>query len=463
VGIYDEQNRDWTISRRFLGDVKKAKAHMQLSNKILERVKGNLDLGANLGHGVKDTFVVDGETTIDIDVQPGVTNPTAKVTIQSGSVEIPELKGEEAPGSLVLCPNMPYGRPGARMFTQLFGHFRGETEVFDEHDLTVVASNNTNPFQDVPSCPAEDAVRFQWDFEREFMYAGEEVNSGWWNDWQVNLRGPDFINPDGPVPFVANAPCTFSGAYTPGGFVLSADEGLWVGTGRGGGCVSDAETEVARTKVITGQFSLGAMDLVSGEAAVVNRDFVAFNWTSAVADPSGTNVLGTPSSAGGIGEFEIVFAYIGDGEQQKGTSCEMAVGIFWGGEDGFEPWLFKDWLGIPIRGSFYGDCCLSNINTDQWHGPAYCSHWPWAPFQFGKFPSGVGTYLADGNNEAMVYIDSDGDRGSQPGNESGQFGINNSAQSWYNSRSFWFFLDAKGYVLEGQGGCSDGSPHLVFN
>jgi len=461
VGIYDEQNRDWSINRQFLGDVRKAKAHIQLSNKIVEKVKGNLDLGSNLGHGVKDTFVVDDDTTISIEVQPGVTNPMAHVTIQSGSVEIPELEGEPFVRELPLCPNLPHGRPGARMFTELLGHTRGDTDSgYDEREI--LDFDSANDFD----AGCNSTARPVFDFPRPFMFAGEEVKSAWPNQWDVFLRGPDNIWANA---FIANAPCTYSGRID--GVVKSTDETMRVGLGHGGGCSVDSNPASSLTnsqiRVITGTAGIAGIDLITGEASSIQREFVAFNWDYVVTNPTGENgprcnCQAGSHGAGEVGQVEIVFLYIEDEDKAAGTACQMAVGIFIGGSDGTQPWLFRDWLGINIKGDDSSDL-LDNVITDQWHGPAMCAQWPWALIQFGAFPAPWYAAMTDANGDAMAYLDTGGVRGAHSGTESGNYGINDSAQSWYNSRNVWWYLDAEGFPVEGQGGTNDGTPHMVFN
>jgi hypothetical protein len=463
MGIYDEQNREWSTNRRFLGDVRKAKSFIKLGDKIVEKVKGNLDLGANLGHGVRDRFIVDDDTTIDVHVQEGVTNPMATVTITAGSLNVPEEQGEEFVGALPLCPDLPHGRPGARMFTQLLGHQRGDTDSgYDEREILDFATmNDPDGFCDDPG----DDSRPVFEFPRPFNFAGEEVTHGYLNQWDVFLHGPSSLYAN---VFATGAPCDFGGGVS--GINRDSDEGCRIGLGHGGGCsITNPNTSFSNTHIrtITGVAGIAGIDLVTGEPTSIQREFVAFNWDYTVINPTGQsgplcNCTAGSHGAGEVGELEIVFIYIEDEDQKAGSACQMAVGIFFGGSDGRQPWLFRDWLGINISGDDSRNL-LDNVVTDQWHGPAMCAEWPWALIQFGRFPNPWYAMMTGTDGRVSAYLGDGGVRGAHSGNEGGLYGSDNSAQSWYNSRNVWWYLDSEGFPIEGQGGTNDGTPHMVFN
>lgn len=429
------QSPDWTVNFSFKGNIGEAKLYRRLAEKIVARLQQQLELGANLGQSIEKSFVVDQFTIINAQLQPGVTGPIAKMEIVSAAPQREEREGKYS-AAQTLCPDLPHGVEGARMFTQRFGHERGEGP-FEEFAMEV------EPAQDrLNYCGTQQGnVRLAYTFPdgETFNYLGESYSKFWYNNFQLGFAGPEFFNDEVPLT-VGDAPCDLGVAD----LFRDDDFHTWVGSGRGGGCGLFGE-QASDTVVIRGQIPLVSLDSISGQEIVVTRNFTAVNHTRA----------NTSGSGFGSEEFEIVLINLVQDDRPLLGQCAAAIGFFWGGPDGQNPWQFSEWKDIPLNDL--------QLDVDQWFGPKFCENLGWPSLGFGNFPAGFGTYLVDENNDAVAYVNGGGSAGISQGADDGDEPDNNSALAWLNSRSFWFYLDAFGFPIEGQGSVSDGLAHLNWN
>ena len=146
MGIYDEY-RDSNASINLAGNKAAAAAFIPTARKFAEVMQGKLDLGANLGMDYKKgTVKLDDNTTMSIKLSPGVTNSTMQIEISSSLPTAPTpTRGRLAAGTRE-CPPLPLSAPGARVFTQLFGHdVLGEVFPNNVFTQTAAVTVKTSP------------------------------------------------------------------------------------------------------------------------------------------------------------------------------------------------------------------------------------------------------------------------------------------------------------------------------
>lgn len=138
------------IHWRTEGDREHANSFRKVGRDIVTLLLANVDLGANLGRGKRYGYYVDDRTEIKVTVEQGVTHPIVHVTISAAPlVSIPVEEEEEE--IRYECPDLPVGRDGSYLFTQLVG--------VDYHDSPTVAEEKIG---DVSGTPEPSVIGREW-------------------------------------------------------------------------------------------------------------------------------------------------------------------------------------------------------------------------------------------------------------------------------------------------------------
>jgi len=451
MGLYD-QDRDWTYGIRLQGDIPTAKSWQKTSLKIVEQMKGILDLGHNEGMARKASYQLDDDTSLDVTISPGVTNEMAQLTITS----TPPVRGEEKQRlelpPFTQCPRLPLSRAGRRMFTQLFDMFITLNINPGEFAVTPVGLVNTPyiaPTLEQGDYCGAGATSFHGEvsLEEPFTYLGTDysklfIHSGW-----IGFVAPQLqMNFPQSVP-ARDAPCTID---APGSPVSTPDidvlgPGLNVAIqmlANPSGCQSFFE---GGAHLIEGEVLFGLNELVAGNAeALSSRRTIAKTLDvsdEGIQSEAGTsgvgesrkfaviNFEGTAPSIPNTLEAEIVLLY-------PSELCNGAIGMFYGGLDGLTPTSFGNFIpGLldknpPCGGGQYLSAQMCEfISNCPGQGSPSCE----TP-RCG-IPRSSGGYLIGADRAGHAWIE---------GNQTSA-AIDQGATANLSSRAFWFELDKQGF------------------
>ena len=439
----NDWGRDYVASYELKGNQGVAQSYRRLAQKLVGKVMNQIDEGTNLGQGVSRSFPVNDYTTIDVVIHEGVTNPIVKVIINAG-FETPVITEEMVSGGgMVNCPELPHGEPGRRMFTQVLKG-DGDEDPWEEVLPEVVNVPDGNNW--CGGGPNDgfwggdrsgyDCYKYTFPEDEGFWYLGVRRREFYFKLCEeIFFKGPR-IMADPYVTPVIDAQCTWDRFLVNEYLGFEDEDGPRIGSGYGAGC---GNTESGWHPVIRrGWATLPTVDLITGEVTVVQRKFTSVT----------NRTTGPPKySFWSNREVEIVLLDLQDTQgKPMGGACSAAVGIFYGGPDGQEPWEYQEWLGLDPS-----DC---NNPWDVYFTQEYCDisgEGPVACPGGQRGPGGAGGFFLTGDNwQAQAWIARDGRPGLNASDEA-EPPANPSAQEWANSRSVWFYLDAEGYPLEGQG------------
>jgi hypothetical protein len=422
VGIYDEY-RDGISTITLAGNRTAAAQYIPQARKFAEVIRGKLDLGTNLGQDYKDSVTLDQHTTMSVRMSPGVTNSTMHIEIDSRPPPIPSpLHPIEVPIN-PLCPRLPLSRPGARMFTHLFGHdvegqFNLDSDVFTQV-LSVKTQTpyitptleqgsycSTSPFPGA----GENLFHDQVTLPRRFRLMGMEASTLYLHKFWVGIHSPNtFLSfTESVMPLQMPCDCNFPGSpiFVPNPESLGPGNNFAVGMFKNAGnasCYPNAPFEES-TYLVTGEVRIPPDSLfdeghieISEEAVRTDaqasdgelRRFALINWTN---DDQ---------------EAEIVFMY-------ESENCPAAVGFFYGGPDGLRPTNFPGYV-FSLMCQFANPCIIGDTPT---------------------VPSAWGAYIMGAERLALAYtgcLSSNADLGTD------------SSEDLINGRSFWFEIDGNGF------------------
>ncbi len=190
-----EPTQETTPSLVLTGDKAKAQAYIPSARKLIDMVQSQLNQGANLGESVRHSFPIAEGVVIHATVMPGVVSSLTKVEIVAT-----EGVGAEEFGSIgpePSCPNPPFGTPGRRYFSQIFGHTSDEP-VLEEVEYSV----RDYSVPDIIVEGTQDWKRAFFEFPEPFLIFGRDRTSCWLDGggglWfggpnTINLLYPDML------------------------------------------------------------------------------------------------------------------------------------------------------------------------------------------------------------------------------------------------------------------------------
>lgn len=302
------------------GDRALASSFIPYANKFISMVQDQVNLGANLGQQVRHNFTIAPGITMEATVQPGVTNRLANVTItalpEEPEQEIPQLVQEFS-----RCPYPPFGRPGARLFLQLFGKDPDTGEwAIPEIPVERVAFNYT-----FPDLPNQDNTFYRGvaTLPRPFPIFGALRSEVWLcGNMTVGWDGPFFDNVE--EPDFVDAPCTRgvgNGFVTDTGF-LGNENLKFILSAAASSFGVDYPRENG-PKIYAGTVQEPTAD------GLIARDVVVFQYKG-LATPGTKETNNRGEIPTGHPSIEIVLLYGRDG-------CSPYIGFFYGGSDSPHP------------------------------------------------------------------------------------------------------------------------------
>jgi len=433
MGIYDEY-RDGISTYKFSGNRKVAASYLPQARKFAEVLQGKLDLGVNLGMEHRDTILLDKDTVMRVHLSPGVTNQTMQIEIiSSAPVAKPGVVGIEIPPA-PKCPELPLSRPGARLFTQMFGHdvqgLNGmNVDSFTTKELPPVQTPYVAPTLDQGKyCSSDDTDTGtgdqQWHNEatltEPFRLFRSDLENLFVQRFMVQTDGPHIRLPHSSATVVArNAPCTVDDTAT---FWSTGDElrfqdldnvvtmhpnGAFSPLGElGFECHPNSYFDVYLTE---GFVNLGLIQEseVDFDSMFGQTRFAALTW---IENKGVFTEL----------ELEMVFLY------KSLDACDPAVGFFWGGIDGLRPWQYNAWDGSV-------DSFDQPVSSERYLTPQFCNV---AHYNSQNTGASRGGWFLGEDRQALAWIQGDATTG---------LAGNPGARSGLNSRSFWFEIDADGF------------------
>jgi hypothetical protein len=416
---------------RLIGNEDAAQSYIPLANKLLGQLQSSLaeNANANLGQGLDHSFELDDGTKIDVRLQPGITNRLAQIDITvptgvrvEGEVEVPSRQD---------CPLPPFGRPGQRLFTQLYGPDDADA---DQSPWTRIDATERQFQFEIPDLPIVNDGRYyryvanlvdpETGEGLGMQLFGKEVTTVWISDrGTVGFAGPRWANVNGPD-FV-DSPCTRG----VGDGYINYDTGSFKGTANFGnedlynyvtgnaGSLSELTdfSQIPAPRVFFGVINDRVVDS-NGELAEVERLAVVFQFPS--------NRTFRPS-------FEIV--YLGEA-----AGCPPYLGWFYGGSDGANPigdaegdWPMNDGLG-----GWCGVVSLFDLTSDRYTTTWVCEEIQSACNEFFAFaPPETNFMMVGAGNKALAY-------GAFRGSQTGFLGY---ATPVMAGRTFWIELTADGF------------------
>jgi hypothetical protein len=447
---------DYNASISFKGDVKAAQRHRRTAEKLVDKVMSQITQGTNLGQGQKHAFVVDSGTTVNLQILEGVTNPLVQIEIISGEEIVGADKPTEEKRTQIFCPQLPFGRPGARMFTQAI--LGGEDQPVWETFAPVLDETS-----DADNFCGEDGVEkvFSHTFpeDHQFWFGGVERKKFWIgaNTPDIFFGGPAIIGDQYQLPQYEHpgSDTTVGGNFwrAPVNWDHVLDQydgtanmrGPMFGFGMGAGC-EPAPIYGSSTVIREGTVNLPTVDLGSGETLSVSHFFTSVYQNRPNYEAPGGQVRGK--------ELETVMISFADAHGKSAYGqCAAAVGIFYGGPDGVVPF---EWP--PLLTSDPDICFEPQM---QWWGPELAVQSRNLPLGCPSFQNVAGSpggaYVVEKADwQATAWVQAGGAPSIGQAGEKGPSPGNSSMAEWAHGRSFWFYLDDEGHVIKGQASDSRG-------
>jgi len=456
MGVFDTDGlfRDMSRNVGLHGNLDVAETWMKPAMKIVEVMQGILDLGHNEGMRTA-SYQLAPDTSMKVTISPGAMEPIARVDITSDFPEPGEEKLRSKKPPMTQCPRLPLGRPGLRMFSQLFGVNIADGQNDQQwviKRVPIVQTPHISPtLEQGEYCGGGSTQRHgEITLERPFRFAG-----GIWGKVYVHRGWLGFKAPQAGLNFdqsvaAKNAPCTIDAP----GFPTSVPniDALFPGnsvaitsTGKVTACQSVFEGEVA---LIEGSAIFGINELVAGGAEIITGKRAVAEQLDQ-DDPGGQFAAGSSFSGeprqfavfdfgGGLefdlsqqSEGQIVLLY-------ESALCPAAVGFFYGGVDGFKEFEIQDFIlaldkNPPCGGLWLSaQLCdvISNCDAGGTAGPGATCATPRC-----GIPVNFGGYLIGEDRRGLGWIQGDGtSQIYDPG-----------WKKCISSRSFWFELDGDGF------------------
>ncbi len=431
MGIYDEY-RDSNAAIILSGNRKAAAAFIPVARKFAEVMQGKLDLGANLGQDNKDQVVIDDNTTMRVSLAEGVTNSMMQIEIISTLP--PEALGKVGEEIKVTsdCPQLPLSRPGARMFTHMFGHdclnrYGLSKNTFEQKNTVKTSTPYITPTLDQGAyCssggfPGTGDLWFhdEVSLAQPFQLMGKAFTRCYIHDTWLGIVAPQtflsFSTAFMPLSMPCND-CNFQGQiFTPNPEQLGPGNNFALSMNKNPGynssfCYPNRSAEnitflvEGTVRIRTDDPSLDSKRTESEEEIEVKedqeagelRDFALISW------------------AFGQGQAEIVLLY-------PSPKCPAAVGFFWDGADSLSQDEFQS--GIIMSAACVLNPPSSTICLDVHPDTGVIS-----------VPLAQGGYFIGANRQSLAYTGCFNSRQTDRG-----------ATHNLGGRSFWFELDPSGF------------------
>jgi len=449
MGLYD-QDRDWNYGIRLRGDIETAKSWRLTSLKIVEQMKGILDLGHNEGMVRKASYQLDDDTNLDITLSPGVTNEIAQITITSipPVLQLPQAINKLPP--FTHCPRFPLSRPGRRMFTQLFDMFITLEINTQEWDITPVALVNTPyivPTLEQGDYCGEGATSFHGEvtLKKPFKYLGKEYSKLFIHNGWIGFVAPQVGTNFDQSMMAKQAPCTID---APGAPTSVPDiESLFPGNNVAIQMLSNPGSTcqsffAGGANLIEGDVLFGLTELVALDAEVISGKR-AIAETLDRSD-EGIQIGSGTSNVGESREFAVINFERDDPAIQNTTEaeivllyqselCNAAIGFFYGGLDGLTPGGFGEFTpdllnkNPPCGGGQYLSAQMCKFISN-------CEGLSCDTPQCG-IPTNAGAALIGEERLGHAWIE---------GNQTSA-AFDQGATVNLDSRAFWFELDGEGF------------------
>jgi len=407
MGIFDEE-RNWTTRFRYTGDNPKAGVVFRpLALKVLERLKGNLDLGLNLGMSFTKHIVLDDNTIMHIRIDPGVTNEMADINIVSDmpSHKRPTQIGEEFDTNF--CPPLPVSDEG-EVFSELLGMNFNEMDTDGDEDLITIGTDDF----DTPDGNFEENLDwYKHDLERPIRFMGQEREFFYINAAQWTFSGLPFHANFSPAPmidFIAGNDCAGGGIDFCGQNVINGN-GVWDNFGEGILFNWGHSMAIHHPPSRTPEGVTGLIDNLNGGTRLLRIYDGPFIQTTATGQANVRRCVILQ-----LNNFEVVYVYsgqIGFGDA-RASGCPAAIG-----------WFFRD-PSFPVV--FPGDVLdvdTGSVFGGSWLLPAGCA----SECEGGdSTPIFTACGLTDEAFIALAFV-------------------NLTFKHELNKKSFWVYLDGDGF------------------
>jgi hypothetical protein len=389
-------------------------------------------------------FSPDANTTIEVRVDAEGPSPRALAKIIN-RLDLEDFDRETDLRNLIDCP-LPFGRPGARMFTQSQLGIDVGVSGPNVQGIEEIAVSYIESPQGVDYCSTLPPTVGIGKLRVPFRFMGASRSTFYTHDTWVGFSGPQVFNITPFRPPVVDAPCTHQDALINPNVVgtnIDMKDAITLegDPGNSGGC----QNLFPVTKLIEGMY-IARPPGVFNDKRITNKSEtgpwegaqIISNISNSPANlsasvPQRYAVINFTLEGGSTEqEFEIVLLY-------PSGRCNGAVGLFYGGPDGLRPWSYKQWQGTD-----FFDTSTQQGDQDHYMAPQFC---PFTNLNVAHTPFLRGGYLVGNQGEGRAWIQGDGTVG---------IAGNPGARDGLNSRAFWFRLDGNGYPSRDLGGLAQG-------